>query len=86
MRRGGRLGPHPLLISCEVLKPSKKCTTGTLPASVARCATSARSCSGREGCITLEFYGLGWSRAGAEQQLASISRLLLLLLLHILGQ
>ena len=31
--------------SCEVRKPSKKCTNGTRVASVAACATSARSCA-----------------------------------------
>jgi hypothetical protein len=31
--------------SCEVRNPSKKCTNGTRVASVAACATSARSCA-----------------------------------------
>ncbi len=31
--------------SCEVRKPSKKCTNGTRVRSVAACATSARSCA-----------------------------------------
>ncbi len=31
--------------SCEVRKPSKKCTNGTRDSSVAACATAARSCA-----------------------------------------
>ena len=34
-----------MLSSCEVRKPSKKCTNGTRERSVAACATSARSCA-----------------------------------------
>ena len=34
-----------MLTSCDVRKPSKKCTNGTRDSSVARCAMSAKSCA-----------------------------------------
>ena len=33
------------LISCEVRKPSKKCSTGTRESSVTACAMAAKSCA-----------------------------------------
>ena len=37
-------------ISCDVRKPSKKCTNGMLLSIADRCATSARSCASCTEC------------------------------------